>query len=289
VRATEAREHAPPDQLTPLLIESGGLAGADRAVDQKSVAVEAWAIRLLESAPRADSSPLRKQRVWAALMQAPPRRARPVFRALVGTGSLLLVLVGATAIASAARGHWPAWAVSAFGRLLPGGGHASTSLVAAAPESEAAPPSIHSREPSNWKSAPTASAPAALAPAAPAPTAAANPFPHIAGANGHRPNGARSSAGDDSRSVVAAIRALRKDRDPARARTLSRDYLTAHPRGALAQEALAISIEAAMVQRDPEADALGRRYLQRYPGGAFSALARRATSAARYRLTDPSH
>ena len=270
MRTTEAREHAPRDHLKPLLFESGSGSGADRAVDRKNVAVEEWAIQLLESAPRADSSPLRKQRVWSALMQAPARRSRPVFRALVGTGSLVLVLVGATAIASAARGHWPAWALSAFGRLLPSDDHALTSPVATAPEGEAAPATLHLREPSSWKSAP----------AAPGPSAAGNPFPHIARANSHRPGSVRSSAADDSRSVVAAIRALRRDRDPGRARTLSRDYLTAHPRGALAQEAFAISIEAAMVQQDPEADALGRRYLQRYPGGAFRALARRATSAA---------
>lgn len=268
MRPTEAREHAPPDHLTPLLTESGGPRGADREVDRKNVDVEAWAVRLLASAPRAESNLLRKQRVWAALMQAPARRSRPVFRAAVGAGSLLLVLVGATALASAARGHWPAWAMSAFGRMLPGGDHASTSPVVAAPESEAAPAAAHFREPDSWKSAPAASGS----------SVAGTSFPHIARANGHRPIGARSLAADDSRAVVAAIRALRRDGDPARARSLSRAYLTAHPRGALAQEALAISIEAAMVQQDPEADALGRRYLQHYPRGAFTALARRATS-----------
>ncbi|HEY4185340.1 MAG TPA: hypothetical protein VGP07_09740 [Polyangia bacterium] len=53
-------------------------------------------------------------------------------------------------------------------------------------------------------------------------------------------------------------------------------YLEQHPDGTLAEEALALSIEAAVAHRDADAAELGRRYLRRYPAGRFTALALRA-------------
>jgi hypothetical protein len=58
-----------------------------------------------------------------------------------------------------------------------------------------------------------------------------------------------------------------------RARALLARYLGRHPNGALAEEALALSIEAAVAHHDGDAAALGARYLQRYPAGPFRALA----------------
>ena len=54
-----------------------------------------------------------------------------------------------------------------------------------------------------------------------------------------------------------------------RARALLARYLGRHPNGALAEEALALSIEAAVAHHDADAAALGARYLQRYPAGPF--------------------
>ncbi|HXU63343.1 MAG TPA: hypothetical protein VN962_16710 [Polyangia bacterium] len=75
--------------------------------------------------------------------------------------------------------------------------------------------------------------------------------------------------------LIQAARALRADRDPKRARALAARYLDQHPRGALADEALAISIEAAVDHHDPDAAALSARYLAQFPRGSFRALAER--------------
>ena len=75
------------------------------------------------------------------------------------------------------------------------------------------------------------------------------------------------------------MRVLRRDKNPARARRLLVGYLTAHPNGALAEEALAILIEAAATNHDSDASALSDRYLRKYPSGPFRALASRTLAA----------
>ncbi len=80
---------------------------------------------------------------------------------------------------------------------------------------------------------------------------------------------------EEARLLLSAMRA-RREGDEARALELSRRYRASYPEGALAEEALAVSIESALAQRDQEAAALGRRYLQKYPTGRYRALAQRA-------------
>lgn len=82
-------------------------------------------------------------------------------------------------------------------------------------------------------------------------------------------------AGEDPRPVVEALRALRKEQDPARAQALLNEYMRANPRGALSEEALALSIEAARTRNDPAAKGHARRYLARYPKGRHRPLAER--------------
>jgi hypothetical protein len=85
--------------------------------------------------------------------------------------------------------------------------------------------------------------------------------------------------GDDSTPdaalVVSAIKALRIDRDAPRAARLLDDYRRFHPDGALAEEALALEIEAAAEQGDPRAITIADRYLDRFPAGRFAHFARR--------------
>jgi hypothetical protein len=80
--------------------------------------------------------------------------------------------------------------------------------------------------------------------------------------------------------VLEAMRALRVERNPERARLLLAKYLDRHPRGALAEEALAMSVEAAVAHHDADAGALATRYLRLYPAGHFLALVRQAQTAA---------
>jgi hypothetical protein len=83
-------------------------------------------------------------------------------------------------------------------------------------------------------------------------------------------------AGEDPSQVAEAVRALRKQGDPARAQALLDRYLRSNPRGALAEDALALAIEAAAARKDPRAADYARRYLARYPHGRFRSVAERA-------------
>jgi hypothetical protein len=86
---------------------------------------------------------------------------------------------------------------------------------------------------------------------------------------------ASTTAEEDAALALAALRALRRDHDPARARAMVEAYLRAHPDSSMAEEALAISIEAAAAHHDADAKGLAARYLALYPSGTFGALARK--------------
>ncbi len=78
--------------------------------------------------------------------------------------------------------------------------------------------------------------------------------------------------------VHDAVQALRRDNDPSRAAMLLRFYLKKSPDGPLAEEALALAVEATRLEHPAESAALGRHYLARYPGGRFRAQAERAVA-----------
>ncbi|MGD0676868.1 MAG: hypothetical protein ABSC94_15755 [Polyangiaceae bacterium] len=85
------------------------------------------------------------------------------------------------------------------------------------------------------------------------------------------PRGAhRSADGEDASEVLDAIRALRSSGDAVRAGVLLGDYLRMHPRGVLAEDALALSLEAAVARHDQRSAAqLGQRYLAQFPNGRY--------------------
>jgi hypothetical protein len=89
---------------------------------------------------------------------------------------------------------------------------------------------------------------------------------------------AKPQAGEDPSQVAEAVRALRKQGDAARAQALLDQYLKTNPHGALAEDALALSIEAAAARKDPRAADYARRYLARYPNGRFRNVAERMVS-----------
>lgn len=132
---------------------------------------------------------------------------------------------------------------------------------------------------------PQPAAPAPLRRAAPAPALSEEPAPSeeptvppVASvpekASEQRPPRPRS--GEDPTQVAEAVRALRKQGDAARAQAMLERYLRDNPRGVLAEDALALSIEAAVARKDPRAADYARRYLARYPNGRFRAQAERA-------------
>jgi hypothetical protein len=78
--------------------------------------------------------------------------------------------------------------------------------------------------------------------------------------------------------VLAAVRALRREHNPVRAGALLDDYIRRFPQGVLAEEALAVGIEAAVARLDTRAARLlAEQYLRRYPVGRFVGLARKAS------------
>jgi hypothetical protein len=82
--------------------------------------------------------------------------------------------------------------------------------------------------------------------------------------------------------VMAALRALRREHNPAQAGALLQAYLARFPKGVLTEEALALGIEAAVARQDGRvATVLSNQYLGRFPAGHFAGLARKTSSAPR--------
>ena len=75
--------------------------------------------------------------------------------------------------------------------------------------------------------------------------------------------------------LLAALRALRVEHDPQRARVLVAECLERHPSARAAEEALAVDIEAAVAHHDPDAAMVAAEYPILYPTGPFSRLAER--------------
>jgi hypothetical protein len=261
---TRPWDEPPATVLTRLREQPGGDLGKDAA----------WAVDLLRDAPAHRLKPGERQRVLLGLGRARVATRRPWAVRLAAT---VAVLIAATAIARAGLGHFPRWleALSRDRRATPPADarpvsnvirHRARTAASAVPTPEIAAPAA----------SPIADAPAPLAPAPVPPPARATRPTVTAKQPARRPVLPAAKGDDDAGLVVQAMRALRRDHDPALARALSASYLERHPDGALAEEALALTIEAAVAQHDPGAAALGGRYLRRYPNGPFRGLARHA-------------
>jgi len=231
------------------------------------VGLDHWIAGLLRSTGPYKVQPGRKRRVLLSLGHQEPRRAPRFLRPAIVVG----MLIAGGAFASAAIGPWRGWQtliVHAYQRVVPSwSSHAPVTVVergwgqrsvvtqaaSAAPPEEPAPRPLVTAGPTARREP------------------VAKPRSHRAAPFAPAPRGEQ-----DTRTVLEGMRALRVDRDPVRARALLASYLDRQPNGALAEEALALSIEAAVAHRDSDAAALAARYLRRYPAGSFCALARDA-------------
>ena len=266
-----------------------------------------WAVELLKAAAPHENAAGRKQRILMSLAYpAEKQRGGLLLRRMVVAGVVVVFGCG-TAIASAALGHWPKWAARAYetligapeasgparvGAALParhgrrvvshrddgaGAGAGSPDVGAMTGATEATAEAANPVEPG-----PVAATRVTVSPAASAPrrgTASAMRGPRHALASSSVATSSVvspvASPREDAGPVLAAVRALRRDHDPVRARELLDAYMTGHPSGGLVEEALAISIEAAAVHHDPDAGELADRYLRLYPTGPFHRLAER--------------
>jgi hypothetical protein len=212
--------------------------------------VEADAIGLVRSQGRYQPPQGRKQRVRARLLEhrVDLRRSRPFFSFAVALSVLVLAVGTSLALG---RG----WIARSY-RALAGPIRTEPGPSEAAPRLSPVPRAIAPEE------MPTPSLPEATPDKAP-------PVPP------HPPARVRSATEDD-RLVFEAMRALRQDGQPDRAARSLDEYLRRHPDGELAEEALALSIEAASMRSDPRAKDLAVRYLAKYPNGRFRSAAERA-------------
>ncbi len=232
--------------------------------------IEAGAISLLRSVERYQPPPGLKQRVRARLLAS---RSAVRFRLIrpVIAGAFLLLAAGA----SAAIGG--TWAVRQYLAA-----RTSTTELAKQSQPTVVPvertqgPSVREPEPS------------AISSALGLPDS--NSSPTVVGSLRNARNNARGTAkaseqakppepgkpSEQVKLVFDSMRALRRDGQPERAARLLDEYLRRYPGGALAEEALALSIEAASMLGEPRAKDLANRYLARYPNGQFQKAAERA-------------
>jgi len=217
---------------------------------------------LLGEAKPFEPPPGRKERVWLRLQAEPaprPGRLRLAFAAAV--------LLAGGVFASAALAEWPGWLARAIGTASP----ATSIETSPAP----VPPRKLARAPSE-RPAPAEPSPAAE-PALPASSEAATGEAFSATVRARR--APRPAAQEDTGPLLEAMRALRVERNPLRARVLLTSYLDHHPRGELAEEALVMLVEAAVDHHDGDASALAGRFFKLYPQSPFKGQVERTLAA----------
>jgi hypothetical protein len=87
---------------------------------------------------------------------------------------------------------------------------------------------------------------------------------------------AQGAGDDESMLIMEGVRALRRDGDPSRSEALAEGALQRYPHGALAEEAMALAMEAASARGDvPASRRAAQRYLDNFRSGRFADRAQR--------------
>lgn len=213
---------------------------------------------LLRAAEPYQADPFRKRRVLVKVLGAPGVARAVRWPRIVTAGVLLTATAAAAASGGLSRGYEAIFGTAPqepAPALVPTGDGAVALPLEQAPRFEP-PPAVAEPAPEVDAKAPPASKERA------------------------RPSAKASENPEDAAAVLDAIRALRKERDPARAERLLGEYMKSNPNGVLSEDALALSIEAAAAKRDPRAAEYARRYLARYPQGKYRTVAQRALEQA---------
>jgi len=117
-------------------------------------------------------------------------------------------------------------------------------------------------------------APTVALDATPPEAALATPEPSISGTDA--PSRVASAADEEAALLLRALRKLRGEGDVRGGAALLATLRKLFPRGAVAEEVLGLSIEAAALPGDRSGLALAESYLARYPDGRYRELAERA-------------
>jgi hypothetical protein len=172
---------------------------------------------------------------------------------------LRLALVGAVTLATVV-----AAAASARRAGLLGGPRENPEAIADSPTS--ASPTAPRPAPAPTTPGPEAARIESAGPALPSPHRTSAETPHEA---------AIAPSSGESVLMVQAVRALRRDRDPARAQALAEEALRRYPKGPQVEEAMDLLMEAAAERGDAAgAQRAAERYLARFPSGRFADRAR---------------
>lgn len=217
-------------------------------------------VQLLQETPPTSLPPEAKARVWRAIRRAPA--ARP---GGFGALALKLAVAGAVALVAGTAGAVIAhrWIAPAFD-----GAH------------DVVPPA---RAKAQVSHAPRVEAPQDVAPVdLPVAVAAEAPASKVRSHGVLRkpaaPVASAAAVARERTEVLDALVALRREHDPVRAGTLLARYLSAHPHGALREEALTLAIEAADARGDRAAGVqLAQTYQGEFPAGRFLPFARSHT------------
>ena len=219
-----------------------------------------WARSLLREAAPYQSPPGHKERVWMAL---PATRSYRLVKLRFAFAVVALLASGV--LATGALAQWPTWLANAIERIVP-----------SAPQPTPTAPAQGLRHARSER--PTLPALLPAPPSQPiampqAPTSEETP------SLGRTRRATKSASPEDLGPLLDAMRALRVEQNPVRARALLTAYLDRHPRGKLSEEALVMLIEAAAVHHDSDAQALAASYLKLYPRGTFRGLVERTLAA----------
>jgi hypothetical protein len=226
---------------------------------------------LLARVPPLAFSAARQQRVRFALRTSGPAMAALRFSPALVAGVVILGATGASAMVARyfVRAHVRAPEV------------VSTVVDSVDPPPRASGKSRRaSPVPDPVTEEPAESAPAA----APLlePLQKADPLPKQAApkSRGTAPAPVTPSASTPGGELMLEAMQARRAGDMARAASLLAEYRSKYPDGDLAEEALALSIEAAVARGDDNAQRLAAQYLKRYPNGRFREQGERALKAA---------
>jgi len=220
-------------------------------------------VDVLRGTPPTAEMPDVKQRVWRAIQRAPATTPRRLPILIPKLALVAIVAFGAGTAGAVIAHRWQRSTVSA--RDSAASSPRRSMLPSPRPEKTSPSPAV-------VEAAPAAAADAVEESPRPRPPARSAPKKLAS-----LPPSAASVARERTE-VLDALVALRREHDPVRAGTLLARYLSAHPRGALREEALVLAIEAADARGDKTGGAqLARAYEAEFPAGRFLPFARSHT------------